>query len=45
MHAASNLVNDLILIDQLAAGDEILFDLGFVRPREKSVELADCSMT
>jgi hypothetical protein len=32
MHAPTDLFDDLILVYQFAAGDEVLLDLGFVGP-------------
>jgi hypothetical protein len=30
MNPSANLINDLVLVYQFAAGNEVLFDLGFV---------------
>ncbi len=32
MHSPANLFDDLVLVYQLAAGDKVLLDLGFVGP-------------
>ena len=37
MYTSANLVDDFILIDELATGDEVLFDLGFVSSRRQKL--------